>query len=139
MKGINFVLLNTLAFTGGIIVSSIFITKSNSWVYTSPIFLTALIILIINLIKTKRSVAKINNIEKVRIEYNQNDGNFHFNDITNIKLGVGYKLVCPNVNLDDAIEFTHHLSNNFDAFNSGIKPYPTYSTVLKEFNNFVRK
>lgn len=74
----------------------------------------------------------------VRLEYNQKDGNFHFNDITG-EVGVGYRLISPNVNVDVAIEFTHHLSNKFEAFNTDKRPYPNFNTILIEFNKFVRK
>ena len=77
-------------------------------------------------------------MDKVRIEYNYKDGNFHFDEITKVKTGYGYHLISPNVPIEKAIEFIHHLSFKFDAFKNETKPYPNYVTILSEFNRFVR-
>ena len=75
----------------------------------------------------------------VRIEYNQKDGNLHFADINNqSSIAIGYKPICHNVNVDKAIEFSHHLSIKFESFNKDIKPYPSYVTIFNEFNSFIR-
>jgi hypothetical protein len=75
----------------------------------------------------------------VRIEYNQKDGNFHFEDINKeTKIAIGYKPICHNVNVDKAIEFIHHISIKFEAFNKETKPYPNVMTILSEFNHFIR-
>lgn len=75
----------------------------------------------------------------VRIEYNQDNGNFHFDDITNEKVKAGHKLISPNIKVEKAIEFTHHISTIFECFKHESESYPKYSVILKEFNNFVRK
>lgn len=53
LNAVNQMLLSILAFTGGFSFSSMFITKSTNWYISLPIFVIALISLIINVKKNK--------------------------------------------------------------------------------------
>lgn len=53
MRTTTTILLQILAFTGGMTFTSIFITKSETWNLTLPIFLTSLLIIIVDIILRK--------------------------------------------------------------------------------------
>ena len=54
MRIITSILIQILGFVGGWTTSSIFITKSENWKISLPIFLITLVILIINIILNRK-------------------------------------------------------------------------------------
>jgi hypothetical protein len=54
MRTTTIILVQILAFVGGLTVSSIFITKSETWKISLPIFLSTSLIMIVDIVLTKK-------------------------------------------------------------------------------------
>lgn len=72
---------------------------------------------------------------KYRLEYNEQEGFFHFEDIkANNENTNGYKTICKKISVEQCIEFTDLIYNKYLDDNKS----PTYITVLQDFVDFLR-
>ncbi|MBB1194840.1 hypothetical protein DNC80_14310 [Flavobacterium sp. SOK18b] len=73
-------------------------------------------------------------IVKYRLEYNEKQGFFHFENIKeNNKNTNGYQTICKNISVDQCIEFVSLIYEK----HFGIDVDPTFENVLHEFISFL--
>ena len=70
-----------------------------------------------------------------RLEYNQKQGLFHFEDIEkNNKKTNGWVCICDTISQNQCIEFTDIIDEKY----SSDKDYPTTETIKAEFVKFLQ-
>lgn len=69
-----------------------------------------------------------------RLEYNQNQGLFHFEDVEkNNKNTNGWYCVCDKISQNQCIEFTDKIEEKYN----GDKNFPSVETIKAEFVEFL--
>jgi hypothetical protein len=76
----------------------------------------------------------------IRLEYNEQQGGFHFDNGTHKKDSFGWHCICENITEEQANEFADFIAQKYpdtewtkvDRCN-----FPTTSTIKKEFVNFL--
>jgi hypothetical protein len=70
-----------------------------------------------------------------RLEYNQNNGFFHFEDILKKNEDTnGYKTICNNLSCENCKDFIEFVNNKYNIE----VELPTFEIILLEFEEFLK-
>ena len=76
-------------------------------------------------------------MELVRLEYNQKQGLFHFEDVDKENKNTnGWKTICEKMSVDQAMEFVEDIDNEIPTLGDDIKI--PFKTMVKNFEIFLK-